>query len=91
VSALRDVLAELGTAHDFTGAHCAGRWALFDPAEGNECAAEVRERHGRAVALCALCPLDHVAACAALARSIHKAHRTAVWAGASPDRKEPHR
>jgi Transcription factor WhiB len=88
VTALRDVLAELGTAHDFTGAPCIGRHELFDPADGNEHADVVLERHGRAVALCALCPLEHVAACAALERTIPKPHRAGVWAGASHDHKE---
>ncbi len=78
---LPDLLAELGHAHDYQGAPCVGRWALFDGPGPNEPAADVAERHGRAQRLCALCPHEHVAACAALLRTIPKPHRSGVWAG----------
>ncbi len=85
---VRVLLADLGTAHDFAGAPCVGRWALFDPASTYEPPADVAERHEAARHLCATCPLEHFAACAALARSIPKPHRTGVWAGTAHHPKE---
>jgi len=76
-----NLLAELGTSHDFTGAPCVGRWAWFDPASTYEPPADVAERHEAARHLCASCPLEHFAACAALLRTIPKPHRSGVWAG----------
>ena len=81
MTVVRDLLASTADAHDFTGAPCIGRWALFDPAATYEPADDVAERHGRAQRLCALCPHEHVAACAALLRTIPKPHRSGVWAG----------
>jgi len=88
VTGVRDLLAELGHAHDFAGAPCVGRWSWFDPPGDHEPAASVRSRHEAAVHLCATCPLEHFAACAALARSIPKPHRTGVWAGTAHHPKE---
>ncbi len=78
---VRDLLAELGHAHDFTDAPCVGRWEWFDPPADHEPKASVRERHEAAVHLCGTCPLDTFARCAALTRSIPKPHRSGVWAG----------
>ena len=56
MTAMHDRLADLGTAHDFAGAPCVGRWALFDPASTYEPPADVAERHEAARHLCAHLP-----------------------------------
>jgi len=76
-----DLLADLGHAHDFADAPCIGRWAWFDGPGTHEAADQVAERHEAARHLCASCPLEHFAACAALLRTIPKPHRRGVWAG----------
>ncbi len=52
MSALGDVLTELGLAHDYQGAPCVGRWSLFDPAATYEPAAEVAARYEAGRRLC---------------------------------------
>jgi len=79
------LLAELGHAHDFTGAACAGRWGLFDPRGDRESTDDLAERHEAAAQMCGTCPLPVFARCAATARALPKAHRRGVWAGTSYD------
>ena len=86
MTAMHARLTELRTSHDFAGAPCIGRWSLFDPASTYEPPADVAERHEAARHLCG--PLEHFAACAALARTIPKPHRTGVWAGTAHHPKE---
>ncbi len=79
------LLAELGHAHDFTGAACVGRWGLFDPRGDRESTDDLAERHEAAAHLCGTCPLPTFARCAALSRTLPKAGRHGVWAGRSYD------
>jgi len=79
------LLAELGHAHDFTGAACVSRWEWFDPPGDHEPAASVQSRHEAAAHLCGTCPLTTFARCAALSRTLPKAGRHGVWAGRSYD------
>jgi len=81
MTGVRDLLAELGTSHDFTGAPCVGRWRWFDPPGEREPAASVQSRHEAAVHVCGTCPLPTFARCAATARRLPNAHRRGVWAG----------
>ncbi len=81
MTGVRDVLASSADAHDFTDAPCIGRWAWFDGPGTHEAADQVAERHEAARRLCGSCPIEHVASCAALLRTIPKPHRSGVWAG----------
>jgi len=85
VTAVRDLLADLGHAHDFAGAPCIGRWAWFDGPGTHEAADQVAERHEAARRLCGTCPLPTFARCAATARALPKAQRRGGWAGRSYD------
>ncbi len=81
MTAVHDLLADLGHAHDFAGAPCIGRWAWSDGPGTHEAADQVAERHEAARRLCGTCSCEQVAACAALLRSIPMRHRAGVWAG----------
>lgn len=84
-----DLLAALGTATDFAGAACVGRWGLFDPRGDHESTDDLAERHEAASHVCTTCPLPTFARCAATARALPKAHRRGVWAGTSYDLPTP--
>jgi len=82
---VRDLLADLGPAADFTGAACLGRWGLFDPRGDRESTDDLAERHEGAAHVCATCPLPTFARCAATVRALPKSGRRGVWAGHSYD------
>ena len=85
MTAARVLLADLGTAHDFAGAPCVGRWSWFDPPGDHEPTASVQSRHEAAVHVCATCPLETFARCAATVRALPKTARHGVWAAHSFD------
>lgn len=80
VPLLAAVLRELPK---LTGAACAGRSELFDPAHRHETAETVEARHARAVGLCRTCPA--LIDCRTWADSLTRPRRPAgVLAGHAP-------
>lgn len=53
--------ADLFTTPQLVGARCRGKWALFDPADGDDAPQVVERLHTEAIALCHRCPA--LAAC----------------------------
>ena len=50
------VLGDVITTPQLPGARCRGKWALFDPADGDDDRQVVERLHAEAVTLCRQCP-----------------------------------
>lgn len=54
--AAASVLGDVITTPQLPGARCLGRWALFDPADGDDDHQVVERLHAEAITLCRQCP-----------------------------------